>query len=80
MSVRLRRFCSHLTDTQIAKLDKQAKSDRCGNWDSHTARYRGDPAYRADMLSRLPIPYPEWLVYSHGEVARLDGARGTQFP
>ena len=79
MSVQLRQFCSHMTDSAIAKLIKAAQSSRNGSWPSHTARYRGDPAYQTQMRDRAP-PTPEWLVYSGGEVARLDGLPGTEYP
>ena len=78
MSVQLRRFCSHMKDTEIAKLIKSAQTPRCGSWTSHTARYRGDPTYRAQMRDRTPS-VPEWLVYSSGEVARLDGRPGSEY-
>ena len=79
LSVQLRRFCSHMKDTEIAKLTKAAQSARNGSWSSHTARYRGDPTYRTQMRDRTPA-VPEWLVYSGGEVARLDGRPGTEYP
>ena len=78
MSVRLRRFCSTMTDSAIARLIKAAQSERCGSWRSHTDRYRNDSTYRAHMTAQVP-PIPEWLVFSSGEVARLDGQPASEY-
>ena len=77
--MRLRRFCSHMKDAEIAKLNRAAQSGRHGTvFQSHTEVYRNDPAYQAQQKAKTP-PTPEWLVYTSGEVARLDGEAGSQY-
>ena len=78
IGVRLRRLCSHMKDSEMAKLNRSAQKEKHGEggYRSHTDRYRQDPTYRLRMQSILPTPTPEWLVFRSGEVFRVDGGPG----
>ena len=81
MHVRLRVFCAHMSDSDMAKLNRAAQKAKhgTGGYRSHTERYRLDDQYRARMEGLTP-PTPEFLVFRSGEAARVEGADGSEFP
>jgi hypothetical protein len=68
--------CAHATDSMIWGWEKSAKKK---GYKSHTHLWRSDGLYRATCAAKLPHPTPEWLVYSDGHTARLDGGPGDEF-